>query len=553
MPELRVGAPVVSFVLLAACCRVFYRVPMRSPTVRFAALILPLIIVCVLLACSTLPRGVRSPSDRGHEWNEYRTEHVVLQTNLSDKEARRAIYQFEQRYAILAHALWGVDSPSRVRTRVVAFRDGASFHMFRPSAAGAVFQHQLIVDPDDLPTVVMYGSPTEHTYSVWQHELTHRFLHYAMGPMPVWFNEGMAAYYQGLEIRDGAWVVGHRSVVQPGRVPSIRQLMALEPAEFYASRNEGKNVDYDARRETTRNYVGSQMVIHMLLHSTDEYRLAFEDALARIAGGTSVDQSMRELGNTVGWDKWESDYQDHIAENFQAYRMGQGRPARTAPFEKLRLEGLETEPMTDSRIYTLFAMLGGFLDDDTHTSAHFAQRAVDSDPRDAEAHLVAALLTTRSDVDQARAGVERARELDPKHLGVQRGLLELLPDELDQDQVKAFKSVADNLAARAESARQLNAAARFYASHGFSGRAVSVIEQSTQFDPRCWQCYLTYSMALARLRQYDAAIAAHREALSIVAEFAPAELVGRLEAELAELEEQRTTVEGDGSEPADEG
>lgn len=222
------------------------------------------------------------------------------------------------------------------------------------------------------------------------------------------------------------------------------------------------------------------------------------------------------------------------------------RPAGT--YRTIREASLgRTRNRADDRQSNLRAVrhAGGFRDDETHTSAHFAQGAIDSDPQDAEAHLVAALLTARDDADQARAGVDKARELDPKHLGVQRSLLELLPDELDRDQIDTFKPVADNLAARAVPARQLNAAARFYGSHGFSGRAVSVIEQSTQLDPRCWQCYLTYASALARLNQYDAAIAAHREALGIVAEFASAEFVARLEAALAELEDERNNAQGD--------
>ena len=218
----------------------------------------------------------RSVAARGTGWWRVNTDHVQLDTDLDRAHAVSAGWAFEDDYRALAHVFPQCEAPEiseRVSVTMIAHGDEYDhFAMqqtsgfFRPARAGIV--------GDDPTIVVRSGSGLASGYftQVYVHELTHRFVARCYPEAPAWLHEGMARFFETMQVgRDvvvgiapyrvagnASWVSPFLSggleilQVSPRRMPVPSALVALSDADFY--------------RLDTRswNYASGWALIHML-------------------------------------------------------------------------------------------------------------------------------------------------------------------------------------------------------------------------------------------------------------------------------------------------
>lgn len=136
------------------------------------------------------------------------------------------------------------------------------------------------------------GVPTER---IFQHELAHRFVAACFPATPIWLNEGIASYFETLELKDDVlrigqppyvmtdfayrpmWnqVQGRRvNMVAPARLPPVFELVRMNPGTFYV-----RGTSDEAVEQTVYHYAGSWALVHFLELGEPVFSKRFHDYL----------------------------------------------------------------------------------------------------------------------------------------------------------------------------------------------------------------------------------------------------------------------------------
>ena len=275
----------------------------------------------------------RSVAARGTGWWRVTTDHVQLDTDLDREHAVTAGWAFEDDYRALAHVFPRCEAPEiteRVSVTMIArgdeydhFAIAQTSGFFRPARAGIV--------GDDPTLVVRSGSGLASGYftQVYVHELTHRFVARCYPEAPPWLHEGMARFFETMQVGqdvvvgiapyrvagNASWVSPFLSggleilQVSPRRLPVPSALVALSDADFY--------------RLDTRswNYASGWALIHMLSLGSDA---ALRNRFTQYLAGTS------DHGSDPAWFAQSFEGAD-LDRQFQAYLSG-ARLERRVPY-----------------------------------------------------------------------------------------------------------------------------------------------------------------------------------------------------------------------------
>lgn len=147
------------------------------------------------------------PGKGGPAWNELTSEHFVVWTDASGDTARRFVTEIEHLQQVVAGTAFP-GATSQVKSFVIALRDDDERREYVPGDFSA-----LASPPDGnllkLPVIVLSASSNlESTYDIETHELVHVISHALIRKQPRWFAEGLAKYYETIEIHDGTADLG---------------------------------------------------------------------------------------------------------------------------------------------------------------------------------------------------------------------------------------------------------------------------------------------------------------------------------------------------------
>ena len=123
-----------------------------------------------------------------------------------------------------------------------------------------------------------------------RHEGFHQYLDRVMASPPVWFNEGMAVYHENGESVDGKMTFGHiqrryvRLLSNRGLMP-IKKFLTSGPGLFY--------------EDGHRSYGQGWLLVHMMQHTTPEYRKRFQDLMDGLKSGNSFATVKRVLPDAI--------------------------------------------------------------------------------------------------------------------------------------------------------------------------------------------------------------------------------------------------------------
>ncbi|HEY6174645.1 MAG TPA: DUF1570 domain-containing protein [Kofleriaceae bacterium] len=353
--------------------------------------------------------------------------------------------------------------------------------------------------------------PGEHMvvtcdYEPWNREiLLHEFAHvlnYRCFPLsPVWVTEGLATYFESMEVVDGRAFIGKVPTGKahlwrrPDWGPKLPELLALDYHEFHGDQNE-------------RNYFAAWKLVHMLNNTSPDYQNRFRGFLAMLNGQRerknvwelafhgippkrlADEYRVYQLRSEVRL--WTTSYQleDPPAASVRRLRAGEARAvwahlvSRTNPDEALRQLDLaaQADPEWPDVFYWRALLLPWVKQPGANEQAAAALREY----------------RTRRPDDvrgwHALLSMELGRVVPAGHLGVE----DTTPAGLED-----LEWIAKGLMEHAMRPSDLNLAAWYYAMSRRAEAGLPLAIQSVQRDPGCADCWDT--LALLYFQNGDAA------------------------------------------------
>jgi tetratricopeptide (TPR) repeat protein len=138
------------------------------------------------------------PAKGGLEWREYRTEHFVIDTDLSRFKVEGLVKSLETTRRLVLQGLFNeeVDLPGRIR--VVVPSSPADFTEL--AGSWMVAGHFRMSQGDSMIVMPMVGSRASD--EVMAHELAHLLSHHQFPEQSTWFAEGIATFLETVAIRE---------------------------------------------------------------------------------------------------------------------------------------------------------------------------------------------------------------------------------------------------------------------------------------------------------------------------------------------------------------
>ena len=162
---------------------------------------LPLIVAGALLCFSSVVGAA-------DVWTKIESPNFEFIGNASEADIRQVASRLERFRAVLRSIFPQFRSTSGKRTRVVVFKDSASFRMFKPKRSDGTpdeFIGGLYQAGEDVNYVaVTVEGDAKGAYGTIFHEYVHEILNTNLGASdaPPWLNEGLAEYFQTFRIID---------------------------------------------------------------------------------------------------------------------------------------------------------------------------------------------------------------------------------------------------------------------------------------------------------------------------------------------------------------
>jgi tetratricopeptide (TPR) repeat protein len=303
------------------------------------AVLLPALALSALLQATS---PFLCSSRGGPAWRELRSEHVVLQTDLSVERARAMVRELELARGAVLQALFAKPPDIPVVLHAVAFASDGDFSDVSPEGAAAYFT---TVD-GFTPIVVLPGTLQSGTRAALIHELAHHISSFPLLRRPLWLNEGLAVYLESMGSVSLGAEMSVGTVPERIQVPGKRVDRVLVRDLFAWTR-----VDPSwGSRLVHRHYVSSWFLVHYLFNKQPR---AFEDYLRRL--GRAEDPRAAWKAAFPAWDPDVQGALDDLESALDTY-------ARGTQFSYRRIDvqvspRISEHPLPSAEVHALRAVL----------------------------------------------------------------------------------------------------------------------------------------------------------------------------------------------------
>jgi len=385
------------------------------------------------------------------DWIRVRSANFVVVSDASERDVRRAAAWLEQFRQAMLQALPGELVASPVPTIVVAFGRSRTFESFTPHLEGRQMDDVsgYFVGNEDLNYIAVNLGRGDRAFSTILHEYTHFLVENALGPVPVWVDEGLAQYYETFEVRDdGIAIIGmplaeHLDALRRNRMPPLENLLRVDRASpTYTQDEHGRGLFY----------AQSWALVHYLLRGGPARDGQLGAYLARLRGGGDAEASFAGAFGENARAALEDELRDYVSQSRMtalAFRLdvdpaaddvGPVQPldereadvylgdllARVGRVDaaRARLERVLEDRPDQARAASALGLIA-LRDDQLDAALPLLERGADAGPDDALAlgaygrGLVAQLASQSGDdfettLRRARDVLERAVALDPE-------------------------------------------------------------------------------------------------------------------------------------------
>lgn len=456
-------------------------------------------IAVAMTACGAPPR-VRDDVDHD-AWYELRSQHILLTTDLPLDSAQRYIRELEQAWRALITmyvviAPWA--APPDTPFVVVLLGSCTDYHTIGPkNSTGVEFPSSLF----NSERVVVTCEPFGANHSIFLHELTHVLNARCIPLAPRWVNEGLAMYFETMDVADGRAVVGklppYRDYLwrTPALLPKLPEVLALDGQAFRDDQN-------------ARYYLAAWKLVHLLNNTTADYQNRFRAYLAMLNGERAAKDAWEQAFHGVPLERLAHEYSSYQDTPRLRLWTARYRPENPADATVRRLRAGEA--------HVVWAQLLSKVDwRDALRQIDVAARADRFWPDIFywRALLLPSLHQPGAD-EQAAAALREFRGRrpdDPRgwQLALNRELDRVVPadhlglEDAAPEGIEALEPIARGLVAHAQLASQLNAAAWYYAMARHPDTGLPLAIQSVQRDPSCADCWDT--LALLHFQRGDVA------------------------------------------------
>jgi tetratricopeptide (TPR) repeat protein len=202
------------------------------------------------------------------EWTSVRSKNFNVAGEVTETELRTVAERLEQFREVFGQLFPQFGADSKARANVIIFRDADSYRPFKPkkpdgSPDDGIAGYFLAGETVNYITLAMRGGKTDPFHTIF-HEYIHFLLKSRTGKndLPPWLAEGLAQYYETLQITaDNKVVLGG---APQGRLGMLRRGVLLPVSELFSA--ERTTVHGTASVQRSMFYAHSWLLVHYLLN-----------------------------------------------------------------------------------------------------------------------------------------------------------------------------------------------------------------------------------------------------------------------------------------------
>jgi hypothetical protein len=480
---------------------------------------LSLLVVTLLAGCS---RSFVRPDMAQHGFRELRSTHFVVTTDLPAERAEAHVDELEALWSVLTASYAALISSApavREPVRVIHLADCDDFDqvIWSPGIGGFVMPS---LDFEEQRTVVTCEQRFVG-HEIVAHELAHDFNDAYLGVTPTWLNEGLATYFQTVEVAAGRATIGRKSALdnlsflRDREYPGTRALVGMDSERFHAQ--EGRD-----------HYIASWKLVHLLLDTSPELEARFRDYLSRLVAGVTSSEAWTQAMHGIE-PQLERDYEGYLRRpELRAYTLPAPVQTRAAATSRLLGAGEAHALWAELQTMRLLHDKAGERDASiVDRQLDLAERAEPSSPqlafwRAATAYylhddqgavaLLRGYLAAHPDDVRAWLGLVEV-ELDVAIPDATTGLEATVPPGLD-----AFESDVRELLRRATQARELITVAEYYLYRHQPEVGLNFAVRALALDSSCYRCLDVGAALLFRAGHIPEALAQAERALNALSE-----------------------------------
>lgn len=487
------------------------------------------------LGCTQILPPLTPPEAGGPAWREVVSQHVILRTDRGEAEAQEALVELEHTFVALHDIAFSQLDISGSRIVVVHFDRERDFQKFAPAATTSRFFGYTPGDQRPEPTMIVWGKLDAAKRTNLQHELTHMFAHTSLGELPVWLDEGLAQYYETLEIEEGFAYIGRplqtkrawpqtgfgnerRGVfftrfVPIGYVPAVPKLVAMDRVAFNVWDDKGRQPTDEEINHRDANFLGAFGLVHMLFQE-EKYQAGFDKLMDELTKNVPPERAWQAAFGSVPVDQMETDFRQHLLNRYETMVL------RT-PYTFPKVETQLAREMAPADVHVMWARLRPWAGEDLAAAEADLEAARKLAPDSSELRLASGRLAFRKgELERAAAELDAALAKRPTDAELLTEALMVLDARLAKGADAALAAARGDLIARLEKAAPTGESLRFLALHaeaqGKPDAALELARRSVQTGPTCGPCFATLGKLLFGARQLDAALRATSTAMSLL-------------------------------------
>jgi tetratricopeptide (TPR) repeat protein len=250
--------------------------------------------------------GMIGKADRGPDWGEsfeYESRHYRVRSDIDVQLCKAASKVLENSLKAYKKDLGREPRDDRIYP-VMLFSGEAGYQAYTEDLLGGRAENTAGLFSPALKQLLIWNLPDrEQMFTTVQHEGFHQYLDSIMDDAPRWLNEGLAEYYEvmdlsGLVTDHGTVNKNHLSLLRSKGYKPLKELLHYSPAEFYV--------------DGIWSYAQSWSFVHFLLHSTEENRALFDKLIDLLCEGRPVKAAVNAVFSDLDQEQLQSAWKAHV-------------------------------------------------------------------------------------------------------------------------------------------------------------------------------------------------------------------------------------------------